>query len=72
MVKLQERVRFLVVRGALPGTSEVIVQCIGYPVPNTRGSTVDEAMEKMCAVLLVHLMGKRTGDNYYIEKSSHG
>ena len=48
----------------------VIVQCNEYPVMNGVGETLDDAMEQMALILLVHLRGKRTGRPYIMAKAN--
>jgi len=48
---------------------KVIVQCNEYPVMNGVGDTLEDAMEQMCLILLVHLRGLRTGRRYHLERS---
>lgn len=60
MSKLVGQLTFLIVRmEEWPENRQVLLQSNDYPIINTGGRTLDEAMERMCANLLVYLQSRR-------------
>ena len=69
MTTIRGELKFLIVENVFEDSDDVLISTSSYPVANTRGKTVDDAMEQMCLQLMVHLHGRRVGQSFYMERA---